>query len=280
MVISDKEELQAKEALLAFTALALDASDRYSLDREPTPNSKASDEIQLSAAPRFVEVAYSLGVTALRVSADHALALCRSVSDPRLVYAPFTDARGVLESSSRCAWLIDPSIDFDERAQRAINLLIAEVRGRKRFLEASPGAFGYSPARLAADIAQCDQRINKLKTDAKNLGFIGAGSPVARLPDPMDPALELRSDYSLLSGAAHGEFWALRALAINVQTINNQKVGVGKIPTERVWWLLRMSAEWIVRNIWSWFQLIGWDSQKLLESLDQNPLSFPRFWKK
>ena len=164
---------EAKKSLLAFAALAMDASDRYSLNRTPEPGSLAEQEIKSYGAPGLLESAYSLAVTALRVSADHALSLCRSLEGTALLYAPFTDARGVLESSSRCFWLIDPNIDFNERTARSINLLIAETRGNIRFLKSflPGGAFGLSEADINSKIAQCDMRIGRLKSDAGAWGL-------------------------------------------------------------------------------------------------------------
>ena len=89
----------------------------------------------------------------------------------------------------------------------------------------------------------------------------------------------MASDYSLLSGASHGEFWALMELVVDVDRATNPPVGFASLSPERTWWLLFMSSARISRNLWAWYQMIGWDGSELTALLEfHKPGDTQYFW--
>ena len=123
---------KASEALRFLASASDDAINRFR--GVPLADSIASQELSRFAAPSVLQEAYDKGVRSLVVACDYALALDRTLSESILSFSPWACLRHILESCSMCIWMIDTSIELEERATRSLNVQFEENKHKRTFL--------------------------------------------------------------------------------------------------------------------------------------------------
>ena len=83
------------------------------------PASQLSAEIAAYPDPEVIRTAFSQGDMLYEVAGDHVFGFTRAMAEPLAVFAPWALVRAALESGAHSAWLLDPSIDAEERAKRS-----------------------------------------------------------------------------------------------------------------------------------------------------------------
>ena len=83
------------------------------------PASQLSAEIAAYPDPEVIRTAFSQGDMLYEVAGDHVFGFTRAMAEPLAVFAPWCSSRAALESGAHSAWLLDPSIDAEERAKRS-----------------------------------------------------------------------------------------------------------------------------------------------------------------
>ncbi len=256
---------------------------------EPAPGSKAI--LELDAFRReSVQTAYSQGNLLIETSADQLIALYKSLTEPVLTIAPFTSARALLESSALASWLLDLTINTQERVQRSFAFRFEGLSQQVTF------------ARTAGlDTKETKKRIDDVEKLALSLGFnkmnnkkgkrIGIGQQFPKMADLIASVFSEEPVYRLLSAFIHAHSWAIQQLSFS-QTKNNNsnnafssnKIGFEKrLNSEALIFLCHKSAHAFSRPLWNKVKLYGYklsDFRKILdEEFDNlNFVKTSRFW--
>ena len=122
---------KASEALRSVALASNAVTNRYR--GIPSAGSTASEELRQLAVPSVLEEAYDKGARSLVVACDYALALDRTISEPILSFSPWACLRHILESCSMCIWMLDTTIDPEERATRSLNVQFEENKHKRTF---------------------------------------------------------------------------------------------------------------------------------------------------
>lgn len=257
---------------------------------DQSPESKAVAELA-SFRTKSVQAAYSQGDLLIDVSADHLIALFRSLTEPVLTIAPWTSVRAIMESSALASWLLDPSIIARERVQRSFSFRYEGLTQQVKFARASG---------LCADKAL--SRIDDIEKLALNLGFlriedakgrrIGIGQQFPKVTDLIGSVLNEEAIYRLLSAFTRAHFWAIQQLSFSKsQEINpedtvfthNTTYFEKALQPEAVVFLCHKAAYAFARPIWYKAQLYGYELPEFIKMLNNvfDSLRFSttsRFW--
>ena len=223
--------------------------------------------------PEAVRTLYSHAEHAIVVSSDAMVAMERALTEPVLTFALWTLARVVLENTASVMWLLDSDADLDTRIGRSMTLRFVGLR-RGRSLVMS--AVGIAPttevdgataseevaAKIESLLAHATARAIPICKD-KTGKVLGFGDGPATFTKRVEAAFDAVWLYRLLSGAAHGEFWATRYLglkqmgeSLTMEQHNDLDVAYAVVTSAIDWWS-RACHEFFKRN--------GWDMRRLEE---------------
>ncbi len=250
---------------------------------DPWPRSQAQQELASTTQKELLETAFSQSGMLVEFASDVAATYAKSLTAPTQTIAPWTLARSVLESSALALWLTDSSIDEKVRLQRSFAFRNEGLVQQERF------ARSIKQLALAESV---HKRILEVERKAVKAGFkllrdkkgkrTGIGLVMPSVTETVAQMLDREWLYRVLSGAAHGHFWALINLSFGLvggadgafKTRSASGVRVHQmeksLSPESI---LGLSAE-VLRalsmSIWSRFCLFGWDRsglEALMESL-------------
>lgn len=210
-----KEFLQYLEALECFASEIEEAvSDQP--DELPT-GCQAAQELTKCSTPALLETAFSQGSMLSSVVRDLFRGLTRSLKEPVLSIAPWSNARGVLESAALGSWLLDPTVGEYKRISRSlalrcdgqhqqmslskvtnptVNLKKSETRLDKIIKEAA--AAGYPEVRV--------------KSGKKKGRLMGVGEQMPRTTELIESVLGKGAIYKIMCSMVHAAPWALQQL--------------------------------------------------------------------
>jgi len=193
--------------------------------------------------------------------------VAKVLREPVNVFAPWTLARGLIESVGLLTWLLAPDLRPRERIGRSLTLRLHDFRERRMWVECGDiGAdqveelLARSENQLSAIAVELGIEL-KISRDGKLLGY-GCSKP-----GPTERARDLgwEEAYRLESGIAHGFHWATSAAGLRQRDEANMQVAIE--PTL----LVSVLSSAIVRHLRgtdSLFRYMGWDLEALAPSLD------------
>lgn len=129
----------------------------------PEPGSEAAREVEALESP--AEETLSFAAVLLAGAQDHLLGLECLLAAESSVYAPYTVARALLESSARAWWLLDPNIDARERLTRTLTERLASLYEGAKLVRAT--ARGGRQAESSRDLSKIDARIDHVVAVAR-----------------------------------------------------------------------------------------------------------------
>lgn len=263
------ESVTWQHVLLATNMLKdLNNAIQSEFDNAPDPfrpGTRALDEWQHC---RYDLGAWVFGRLHLMSAVDHALALERCIVEPCLAIAAHTNARAILEQCTIMHWLLDPEIDWKERARRIMKNRLYEIHVYKTFHNHyKHGLSEKSDAQeLSQNVLNEEVDINSLaeRLDLKDRLGSSTQLGMTRLTD--DFAGEMSFEYRLLSSVSHGREWALID-----EFVDYDKMKPFAIKTNfdlyHMFSVVNYSINWIAKATCSWFVMSGWDFSEFAEML-------------
>ena len=259
---------KASEALRCLALACNAAMNKYR--GIPSAGSKASKELCRFADPSVLQEAYDKGARSLVVASDYALALDRTLSEPILSFSPWICLRHILESCSMCIWMLDTTIDPEERATRSLNVQFEENKHKRTFLRRDLSLNRANVPELTDWIEKADERETQLRLQAKHLGIeekhdrrdqvLGFGNGPKSITDRIEATLKVTLlDYSLLSPMAHGDTWANLILGAQIKSSNPLEV-VSDLSLLHALSLLSDSLDLIAKGLRVYYDLYGYDT--------------------
>ena len=269
---------KASEALRFLASASNDAISRYR--GVPSADSTASQELSRFADPSVLKEAYNKGVRSLVVACEYVLALDRTLSEPNLSFSPWACLRHILESCSMCIWMLDTSIELEERATRTLNVQFEENKHERTYLTYLRKNLSLSRAsapELTLWIKKADERETRLRCQAQQLGIkekrnnrdrlLGFGDGPESITDRIDATLkDTFFPYSLLSPQAHGDTWAILVLSTETRSVVPTDVVSNLSPLHAIS-LISDSLHLIAKALQNYYDLYGYDIAEYLTVL-------------
>lgn len=180
--------------------------------REPTPDSQAMQELQQFQDPRFVATAHSQGEVLIEAAGDQLMGVVEGLEEPALAFSPWSNSRAALEASAISAWLLDTSIDTEERVRRSFSFRIEGLEQQKKIARTTD----------AFNVSQVEDRIDEVEDQARQLGFSGI-KQMQNATDLVKNVLHEEMQYRLSSAVTHGHDFALREVGFGKLIDNPSK---------------------------------------------------------
>ncbi len=266
---------KASEALRCLALASNAAMSKYR--GIPSASSKASKELCRFANPSALQEAYDKGARSLIVACDYALALDRTLSEPILSFSPWISLRHILESCSMCIWMLDATIDPEERATRSLNVQFEENKHKRAFLRRDLSRNRANAPELTHLIEKADERETRLIWQAQQLDIVekhdrrdqvlGFGDGPKSITERIEATLkDTFFDYSLLSPMAHGDTWAILVLGTQTKSYNPPEA-VSDLSLLHALSLLSDSLHSIAKGLRVYYDLFGYDTAEYLKML-------------
>jgi len=183
----------------------------------PQPGSEAQAELDnaetgtdgLHWGPDPVSTTHVLAQIRLAAASDQVRGTGKlAASSEGGLFSPWAPGRAALEAAGVAYWLLEPNIGARERVARGLTDLMRSIRGARRFASKAGVDFDF------------DARFDDAATTAAHLGLTITGEGWGRYvgSDDLPSKTELveaisgpdnEGIYSIFSGFAHGEAWAL-----------------------------------------------------------------------
>lgn len=170
----------------------------------PLSGSQAAAEQESWGDDVLLKTAFSQGHLLLESAADHMSSVERLLHEPIQTIAPWTCARGTLESAAYGRWLFDSRIDASARVARSLAMRYEGVAERLKI------------ERLVGDqsaVANSENRLNYLEQQATALGLnrivdargkrIGVGIRLPSATDCIAAQLNMEFEFRVFSSMAH-----------------------------------------------------------------------------
>lgn len=255
----------------------------------PNRNSPAEREIKSFSREEFVRTAFSQASQFFIAATDYFEALDILIKSEKSSIAPWSCARGILESSALCTWLYEVDIDPKERVSRSLSLRYTALRDQQKMAR-------YDSNDLK--INEIEDRINSIEQLAISLGYdllrnrndkrIGIAQVKPFITDLIESQFTGEKLYRIFSGMAHSNYTTLTELSFSRPDFNSDESPIifRKIPTELLSSLLADGVQIYSKCLWLRTIQYGFDAAKtaiLLEDLydalklsDTNEI---RFWR-
>jgi len=256
---------------------------------DPAADSPAAKEVKSFSRPESVQTAFGQASQSFIAATDYFEALDTLVNKKKFAIAPWSCARGMIESSAICTWLFEIGIDTKERVSRSLSLRYAALREQEKM------------ARYDGNnkkIKKIEERIESIERIAVNLGFQflrdkknrrkGIGQIKPNMTTLIERQFKGENLYRMLSGMAHSNYTTLTALSFTKADFEREKgtVIVRAIPTKLQSSLVSHAATIYAKCLWLRTIQYGFDAAKvgvLLEELyDELKLADTnenRFWR-
>lgn len=245
---------------------------------DPAVGSQAETEHRTYMRGESIVTAWSIGIMLIEFGGDHLTAFVKHATEPVEVIACWTCVRSMLESCALSAWLFDPSIDAHSRAGRAFAL---RYEGMDQQLK-----FGRVANIDPAEIANLEAHVDAVEKVAMGLGFpavkdkklrrIGIAQQMPGATDMIKMMLNEEKMYRMLSGVAHGHFWAIHSLSFAPAVTPNMAIGntsvkaFTKTPNMNGLGLLGLCLMCsLARPLWNYCLYFGSDKLRLEEIFEK-----------
>lgn len=236
---------------------------------DPFPHSIAGQELGTFPRQESIHTALSQGSVLIETAADFIMGFCRVLKEPVQTIAPWSLARGVLESSAISAWLLDPKIDGNERVRRSFAFRFEGFSQQMKL------------ARSTEDSTQLEhviKRIEIVEKSAFDLGFEkvvningkrdGIGQRMPSITSLISEVLDKEPIYRLLSAMAHVHPWALQQGGFKGVLEDNQLFLTKHLKPISVVLLAIASAEAFYVSLRRKFEIFGWELDPIQQLLN------------
>lgn len=267
-----KNAIHALSNLLEETEFLINSND---IGFSPVEGSKGYIEVNTFKRGESISTALSQGASLIEASADHLLALVRTLTEPMLSIASWSCARSALEACALSGWLLDPKIDSKSRVQRSLAFRYENLVEQIKI------------ARLQKNHvieSKLIQRITDIEDIAIGLGFekvldkkgkrIGIGSKMPDATKLIGEILNEEYTYRILSGIVHGQSWALQSLSFRLKEdyealIQKDPLPIGARLIERnlepshIVYFCGVLAKAFMKTVYFASIMFGWDQEHL-----------------
>jgi hypothetical protein len=292
MTFATEYVIRMRESLMWFH----DETSRFIKDHGPEPKQGSLAEIERTtfSRPESIVTCWALWSFLAELGGEHVTLFVKSTTEPVESIACYTCVRSMLESCALAAWFADPSIDARTRVGRALAHRYAGVVEQLKF--------GRVAGRPATEIAAGEAQLDMIEQDAVALGFKMRKNKNAErtgVADGTRPATEMiklmldeEKNYKLLSGVAHGHFWAIHGLSYQPSD-ETPDLMVGTVVVKGCEKVMKFEPtalmgscvfKSLARSLWNRSHYFGWDALRLEElfenvadKLQLNPAR--RFWR-
>lgn len=256
---------------------------------DPRDGSPAATEIRSFRRPESVQTAFSQATQSFISATDYLEALDSLVSLEKFAMAPWSCARGMIESAAITTWLFEMGIGSQERVSRSLSLRFAALREQEKM------------ARYDGDtkkVQEIKDRIEAIENIAIKLGFSvlrdgkNQRTGIAQIKPSITTLIEKQFKgenlYRILSGMAHSNYTSLTSLSF-IRTDQGRTPGavlIRAVPTHIQSALVAQSAVIYAKCLWLRTKQFGFDAAHiaiLLEELFDNLMivdtNNARFWR-
>ena len=246
-------------------------------------------EIRSFPRPESVQTAFSQATQSFISATDYLEALDSLVSMEKFAMAPWSCARGMIESSAISTWLFEMGIGAKERVSRSLSLRYSALREQEKM------------ARYDGDnkkVQDIKDRIDSIEKLAVELGFSvlrdkkNQQSGIAQIRPSITTLIgkQFKEEnlYRMLSGMAHSDYTSLTALSF-FRTDLEKKHGavlIRAVPTQIQSALVTHAATIYAKCVWLRTLQYGFDAASvavLLEELYNDLMvvdtNNARFWR-
>lgn len=241
---------------------------------QPAPESPAQEEINASPRSESIITACSIATQLIEYSSEHLTTFVKNLTEPIEPTAAHACVRSMLEPCALSAWMMDPTIDHNERVAR---VFAHRYEGFEQELK-----FGRVVSAQPAELDAHKQHIDDVERTAIALGYppivdskgkrIGIGKRMPGATEIIRLMLNEEKMYRLLSAVAHGHQWAIMQLAFKPVESNTSTDNIAGISVKRfkkhvsvkgMAYLGLCGAKAFVRPLWYMWTYMGWDRQPL-----------------
>jgi hypothetical protein len=256
---------------------------------DPAADSPAAKEVGAFSRPESVQTAFAQASQAFIAATDYFEALDTLVKKEKFAIAPWSCARGMIESSALCTWLFEIGIGPKERVNRSLSLRYAALREQEKMARYD---------RNINKIKEIEDRIVSIERIAVNLGFkllrdkknrrIGIGQIKPNMTTLIESQFKGEKLYRMLSGMAHSNYTTLTALSFTKADFKrkNGAVIVRAVPTELQSSLVSHAATIYAKCLWLRTIQFGFDAahaavllEELYDELKLADTNENRFWR-
>lgn len=256
---------------------------------KPVRDSPAANEIRSFPRPESMETAFGMASQSLIAATDYLEALDFLVQKEKFAIAPWSCARGMVESSALCSWLFEMGIDPRERVSRSLSLRYAALREQQKMAR-------YDGNTLK--IKEIEERIDTIETIALDLGYdpvlnkknrrISIGQTKPNITTLVERQFSGEQLYRVFSGMAHSNYSTLTALSFTKPDFRNKGGAVIQraVPTELHMSLFSYAGKIYSKCLWLKTKQFGFDVAKMAILLEEfyDVLELPdtnedRFWR-
>lgn len=256
---------------------------------DPATDSPAAREIRSFSRPESMQTAYGQASQSLIVATDYFEALDTLVQKGKFAIAPWSCARGMIESSALCAWLYEIGIDPKERVSRSLSLRYAALREQQKMAR-------YDGSTLKTD--EIEKRIASIERIAVDLGYgllrnkknrrSGIGQIKPNITKLVERQFSCEILYRILSGMAHSNYTTVMELAFTKPIFRNKNGAVIQraVSTERQFSLLSQAGKIYAKCLWLKTIQFGFDAanmsillEELYDVLKLADTNENRFWR-
>ncbi|MGD9116530.1 MAG: hypothetical protein PVJ61_05055 [Dehalococcoidia bacterium] len=225
---------------------------------EPMPNSIAAVELSSTENAQAIQAAHNSGGILIKFATDQLSAFIRIITEPVLTFAPWTNIRSILEATAISVWLLDETINLNERISRSYAFRCKGLDQRVTFAQATK-----NPSQLSDAERQRDKVLMKAKgmglTNYDKNGKIKLISPMPNTTNLVRDYLGEEDTYRLLSAMTHAHLWALIALGLSpVADIPNGKLMEKSLSLNSVGYLTFKALNALQKAIMGKCKLFGW----------------------
>ncbi len=191
-----------------------------------------ASELASSARPESIVTACAIANQLIEYSGEHLTAFVKTITEPIEPLASWTCIRSMLESCAIAAWLLDPTINAEQRIARTFAM---RYEGLEELLK-----YGRCVNQPASEIQGLTDRIDDVAQVAAGLGYppiqnrrghrTGIGERMPNATELIRSELDEESMYRLLSAVAHGHSWAITQLGFRRSAGDGTVPAVGNIP--------------------------------------------------
>lgn len=239
---------------------------------EPAVDSPAAQEIKLFSRPESIQTAFGQASQALIAATDYFEALDSLVQQDKYAVAPWSCARGLIESSALCAWLFETGIGPKERVSRSLSIRYSALREQQKMAR-------YDANKVKID--EIEKRIKSIEDMALTLGYgllrgkknrrIGIGQIKPNITTLVEMQFSSEKLYRMLSGMAHSNYTTLTSLAFTKPNFGNKAGAIIQraVPSELQLSLLSQAAMVYAKCIWLKTVQFGFNAANLAVLLEE-----------
>lgn len=239
---------------------------------DPAADSPTAKEVRSFSRPESVQTAFAQASQSFIAATDYFEALDTLVNMEKFAIAPWSCARGMIESSAICTWLFEMGIGPKERVSRSLSLRYAALREQEKM------------ARYDGNnkiIKEIEEHIESIERIAVNLGFqllrdkknrrIGIGQIKPDMTTLIERQFKGEKLYRILSGMAHSNYTILTALSFTKTDFKRGKgaIIVRAVPPELQSSLASHAATIYAECLWLQTIQFGFDAAKAAVLLEE-----------